>query len=147
MSAFRDTITDFFQADHRRLDAIYERFQQAKEAGDDALVHFEGFADGLSRHIAWEEEHLFPLFEERTGMGVGGPTEVMRHEHRQIEGLLEALRDDLKGDGPETPGENEALLLEMLAQHNAKEEQVLYPSIDNLLSEDECAKLIARLKG
>ena len=121
------------------------RYQQAKEAGTDALVHFEDFADGLRRHIGWEEEHLFPLFEERTGVGQGGPTEVMRREHRRIEGLLEAMRQDLKAGSPPIPDENEDVLLDMLAQHNVKEEQVLYPSIDNLLSEDEVANLFSRL--
>ncbi|MFB6261104.1 MAG: hemerythrin domain-containing protein [Thiohalorhabdaceae bacterium] len=107
------TVTGFFQADHRRLDDVYERYQQAKEGGGDALVHFEELADGLRRHIAWEETHLFPFFEERTGMSHGGPTEVMRREHRQIEGLLEALRDDLKGGSPDSSGENDDVLLDM----------------------------------
>lgn len=145
MPECRDTVTDFFQADHRRLDDIYERYQQAKEAGGDALVHFEDFADGLRRHIVWEEEQLFPLFEKRTGMGLGGPTEVMRREHRRIEGLIEALREDLRAGSLDTSGENEDVLLDMLAQHNVKEEQVLYPSIDNLLSDDEVADLFSRL--
>ena len=59
---------------------LKDRIMRGKEC-------FEKFKFGLHRHIAWEEEILFPLFEEKTGMTDGGPTFVMREEHRQIKAL------------------------------------------------------------
>jgi hemerythrin-like domain-containing protein len=148
MPECRDTVTGFFQDDHRRLDDVFERYEQAKNGGEgDPLVHFDEFAEGLRRHIAWEEDHLFPLFEQRTGMGLGGPTEVMRREHRQIERLLDDIAEGLRDGVLDALGESEEVLTDLLAQHNVKEEQVLYPSIDNLLSEDDSAELFARLRG
>lgn len=148
MPECRDTVTGFFQDDHRRLDDVYERFQQARKAGaEEALAPLQELTDGLRRHIAWEEEHLFPLFEQRTGMSLAGPTAAMRREHRHIEQLLDALHDALGAGRSQELERQEAVFADILAQHNAKEEQVLYPSIDNLLSEDACADLFRRIRG
>ena len=165
MPECRDTVTGFFQDDHRRLDDVFERYEQAKAGASDdpgsvapivdgsgrrvsgdPLVQFEAFAGGLRQHIVWEEEHLFPLFEQRTGMTLGGPTEVMRREHRQIERLLDDIAEGLRDGVLDDLGESEEVLTDMLAQHNVKEEQVLYPNIDNLLSDDDCAELFGRIR-
>jgi regulator of cell morphogenesis and NO signaling len=48
---------------------------------ENAIKNFEEFKAGLEQHIVWEEEILFPSFEQKFGLP-GGPTEVMRWEHR-----------------------------------------------------------------
>lgn len=146
MPESRDTVTDFFQGDHRRLDDIFARYQEARSGGDgDPLVHCEEFITGLRRHIAWEEDHLFPLFEQRSGMDRVGPTEVMRREHRHIEQMLENLRHGVgEGQLDDLPAAEEELT-DLLAQHNVKEEQVLYPSLDSLLSDEDRTELFRRL--
>lgn len=44
------TISDFLQTDHRRLDGLWEEYQQSLSSGhlDEARTHFAEFALGLS---------------------------------------------------------------------------------------------------
>ena len=67
--------------DHDRLEAIEEAAFRKRGAGDlqGAYELYAEFAAGLRRHIGFEEELLFPAFEERTGFPpTAGPTAVMR---------------------------------------------------------------------
>jgi uncharacterized protein (DUF2249 family) len=77
--------------DHDRLDAIWREVFEARRGGDYAGAReaFARFELGLRRHIRFEEELLFPAFEAAAGMPPeGGPTGVMRAEHREIEAIL-----------------------------------------------------------
>ena len=139
------SITRYFQRDHDRLDALFKQFQHLKKtATPKAEGNFGEFKSGLERHIAWEEDILFLRFEEKTGMGGTGPTEVMRMEHRQIKQLLEAIRQGLQqGTASDS---DEAALVEILHAHNQKEEQILYPAIDELLTDQDRLEVFARME-
>ena len=131
------TISAYFEEDHDRLDTLFREFQLAKRSDvAKAKEAFKAFKFGLQRHIVWEEDLLFPLWEEKTGMVEGGPTQVMRREHRQIGERLEAIHQKVQERNPDSDLEEQALL-EALKAHNIKEERVLYPSIDNVTSEAE----------
>ena len=135
------TITAFYEEDHNRLDELFKTFQTMKRSDfAKAKAAFKEFKVGLQRHIVWEEDLLFPLWEEKTGMSEGGPTFVMRHEHRQIGQLLEAIHDAVSADNPGSDQE-EQMLLTVLSSHNMKEERILYPSIDNVINADERDKV------
>ena len=60
-----------------------------------------------------------------------GPTFVMRMEHRQIGEYLEDIHKKVQVADPESD-EEEKQLLAVLALHNQKEENILYPAIDNI---------------
>ncbi|KPV40559.1 hypothetical protein AN478_05070 [Thiohalorhabdus denitrificans] len=148
MDAQTETVTAFFQNDHRRLDTLYERYQEARaNRPEEAPALLGDFQQGLRQHIAWEEEHLFPLFEEHTGMQLAGPTEVMRQEHREIERVLGYMDEALAAGRPEGLPDLEEQLQDRLGLHNAKEEQVLYPGIDGLLDSGARAELFTRIRG
>ena len=138
------SITQYFELDHDRLDALFEHFQHLKKtATPKAEGNFWEFKSGLESHIAWEEDILFPRFEEKTGMRGTGPTEVMRMEHRQIKQLLEAIRWRLQQ--ATVSDLEEAALLEILHAHNQKEEHILYPAIDGLLTDQDRLEVFARM--
>ncbi len=131
------TISEFYEQDHDRLDELFKTFQKMKRSDfDKAKKAFKEFKFGLQRHIVWEEEVLFPLWEEKTGMSEGGPTFVMRAEHRQIGQQLEAIHGKVADQNPDSDQEEQALL-DLLGSHNMKEERVLYPAIDQLTSAEE----------
>jgi iron-sulfur cluster repair protein YtfE (RIC family) len=133
------SIREAFAADHDRLDYLFAEFQRLKRIDyPKAKENFKQFKTGLQRHIVWEEQILFPLFEKQTGMRDVGPTAVMRAEHRQIGARLEALHDKVRHADPESDHEEEALV-QLLSQHNLKEEMVLYPAMDRMLGEPEIA--------
>lgn len=126
------TVSAFFEQDHDRLDELFKTFQQLKRSDfPKAKEAFKEFKFGLQRHIVWEEEVLFPLWEKKTGMSESGPTPVMRSEHRQIGQQLEAIHGKVSEQNPDSDKEEQALL-DLLGSHNRKEELRLYPAIDQV---------------
>ncbi|MDO9116779.1 MAG: hemerythrin domain-containing protein [Nitrospira sp.] len=131
------TISTMFDEDHERLDALFKSFQTLKRTDFlKAKSAFLEFKAGLQRHVAWEEEVMFPLWEKKSGMTGGGPTIVMRNEHREIWECLESLARKIQAQNPETDREEE-ILLDLLDRHNMSEEEVLYPEMDHLISPEE----------
>ncbi len=140
------SISAVFEEDHDRLDALFGTFQAEKRRDfTKAKAAFKEFKVGLQRHIVWEEEILFPLWEQKTGMVEGGPTAVMRMEHQQIHECLEAVHKKVQDLNPNSDGE-ERDLLRLLEAHNLKEERVLYPGIDQVLDQTERNKVFADMK-
>lgn len=139
-------IADFMSKDHDRLDCLFKEFQGKKMPDpENAKNLFFDFKSGLERHIVWEEEILFPIFEARTGMQ-GGPTAVMRIKHVQIKGLLDGIYDQIvKRDFQTEP--LEAQRTAILSSHNVKEENVLYPWIDQTLSLEEIERTLQKIQG
>lgn len=146
MGVVAQGITTYFEADHDRLDGLFKKFQELKRKDfATAKPFFRDFKIGLQRHIVWEEDILFPLFERKTGIGLGGPTDVMRMEHRQIKKHLEDIHDKVREKNPGSDSD-EQLLLEVLAQHNLKEEKILYPAIDQNLTDAERADVFEAME-
>lgn len=141
------SITQYYEDDHDRLDGLFKNFQSLK--GTDfprAKESFVQFKFGLQRHIVWEEEILFPLFERKTGMPPNmGPTAVMRMEHKEIGQHLEAIHQKVKNGDPNSD-ESEKGLLKALGLHNQKEEQILYPAIDQHLTNAEREQVFTQMR-
>ncbi len=138
-------VSEYLQGDHRRLDAILEevkiearqgRFTQAKAA-------FGTFTCGLKRHIAMEEQILFPAFEAATGQRQG-PTMVMRMEHVEIQRFLEEAEAALAGSNAARFDSAAGGLLAVLGEHNMKEEHILYPTCDQVAGSDRARDEIVR---
>jgi regulator of cell morphogenesis and NO signaling len=140
------TITEFFEQDHDRLDELFKTFQQFKRSDFlKAQESFTGFKSGLQRHIVWEEDLLFPLWEGKTGMTDSGPTPAMRNEHRQIGQQLEAIQQKMTDQNSDSDQEEQALL-DLLGSHNRKEERALYPAIDKVTTVEERAAVFQNMK-
>lgn len=78
-------------------------------------------------------------------MAEGGPTQVMRTEHRIIGDCLEAIHHKVQANNPDSDLE-EQRLIDVLKSHNMKEERILYPSIDQVISDQERAELYQAMK-
>lgn len=140
------TISAYFRADHDRLDELFRTFQACKRTDRAKAVEaFTTFKAGLIRHIVWEEDLLFPLWEAKTGMSDGGPTAVMRAEHRDITARLDAIADQVAAGGANSDADEQALTA-VLGVHNLKEERVLYPAIDHVATEAERGELFRRIE-
>lgn len=140
------TISTTFEEDHDRLDALFTSFQELKRKDFvKAKEAFKEFKFGLQRHIVWEEDLLFPIWEEKTGMTEGGPTQVMRMEHRQIGEYLEAVHAKVQEQNPDSDQAAQQLVA-VLTAHNVKEERILYPSIDSVLSAEERASIFKAME-
>jgi len=141
------TISEFYERDHDQLDELFKTFRQLKRSDfAKAKEAFEAFKFGLQRHIVWEEDLLFPLWEKKTGRFEEGPTVVMREEHRQIKQQLEAIHGKVAEQNPDSDKEEQALL-ELLGSHNRKEERALYPAIDQVTSVEERETVFQNMKN
>ncbi len=129
-------LAETLMAQHRDCDELFTDTENLVVQGDldNARQGLAGFVDQTERHFRREEDVLFPAFEQRTGQTMG-PTQVMRGEHAQMRQLFIDLRDALdQGEGERFLGLSETLLI-LMQQHNAKEEQVLYPMAERVLSD------------
>lgn len=140
------TISAYFEKDHDRLDRLFKEFRSNKRNDFiKAKGFFRDFLLGLRRHITWEEEILFPVFETKTGMKDSGPTAVMHFEHEVIKRVLNDIHEKVRLNDPDSDHE-EASLLEVLTQHNSKEEGILYPAMDQLLTESESCEIFQKIE-
>lgn len=134
------TIKDFMTHQHRECDQLLVLTEDAVENKDfeDAVKKYKDFKDETFKHFEMEEEYLFPLFEEKSGM-TQGPTQVMRMEHTQARGVFEKLDSAMEQkDSDRFFSLSESLMI-LLQQHNAKEEQMLYTMIQNFLQDENDA--------
>ena len=140
------TILEFMSEDHDRLDNKIKMYSTEKLVNvERAEGIFILFKSELERHIIWEEDILFPVFERKTGIKDGGPTSVMRTEHIQIKNHLQEIKKKLHAKKIQDPCKEEVALFKMLESHNEKEENILYPGIDNLTSEQEKKQIIKQM--
>jgi len=99
---------------------------------------FRNFADRC--HHAKEEKLLFARMRERGMPAGGGPIAVMLREHDQGRALVGAVADALPaardGDASAVAAVCESLLAyaQLLRAHIGKEDNVLYPMADQLLT-------------
>ena len=131
----RTGLVAFFEQDHSDCDARWADVEELldTEDVDSARPAWQKYDAGMRRHLAMEEEVLFPAFEAASGMGGGGPTAVMRMEHQQMRGLLDQIAVAVEsGDAQEALDIGDTLLM-LIQQHNVKEEGMLYPMAENLL--------------
>lgn len=140
------SISSFLTLDHTHCDDLFAEAENAVAEKDwtGAEASLQHFLEGMQHHFAMEEEVLFPAFEAHTGM-TGGPTAIMRGEHRQMNEVFAAMRDALaRRDGNGYLGLSETLLM-LMRQHNLKEENVLYPMADQALGHEQDT-LLVRMK-
>ena len=142
------TILKFMSIDHDRLDNKIKKYSTEKLVDiERAESIFLSFKSELERHIIWEEDILFPVFERKTGIKDGGPTSVMRIEHIEIKKYLQEIKRKLHVKKIQDPCKEEVALFKVLESHNQKEENILYPGIDNLTSEQEKDQMIKQISA
>jgi regulator of cell morphogenesis and NO signaling len=104
------TLSGFYEQNHDQPDHLFRTLQKLKRADfAKAKESFKEFKFGLRRYIVREEDVLFPPWEEKTGMSEGGPTSVIRAEHRQIWRQLEAIHGKVADQNPDSDQEERVL--------------------------------------
>ena len=124
-------------------------------------------ATQLDRHRRKEDEVLFPAME--AVMGEGGPTVVMRQEHRDIHAQGITFRETLHQlhelEHPQIEANGEQLrqlannggsaasliatsheILELVKIHFEKEEQILFPMVNQLLASQTLEDIATRMR-
>lgn len=141
--------TDVLMNEHRLIERVLEAAEAAADHLErgvavrpgfflDAAAFIAGFADGCHHHK--EEGVLFPAMLRGGLPGESGPIPVMLHEHQQGRELTRAIREAAtrmqEGDGGAAGrlvGSVRAYTA-LLRNHIAKEDGVLFPMADTMLS-------------
>jgi hemerythrin-like domain-containing protein len=113
--------------EHRQCDELFARAEERIARGDwaQAMQAFSEFTNAMERHFHFEEDSLFPAFEQASGSRAG-PTQMMRMEHEQMRALFRDLQAGLQAqEAGRCLGLSETLLI-LMQQHNLKEEHMLY---------------------
>lgn len=129
------------EREHREIDAGIEAFTESLTRGEFGPEPLRRAMDTLRRHIYLEEEFLFPPL--RTA-GLVGPVLVMLREHGELwqsMGALEALLAEGADAGTATVRDRCRELLAQLDRHNSKEEPIVYPQAERVLTESATAEL------
>ena len=124
------------------LDKVCDKLKSTQELNQERftkmLEFLKIFVDKC--HHGKEEGLLFPAMEEAGIPKEGGPIGVMLIEHEQgrshIKGMSEAFDKFKKGDRKASVkiAENSESYIAILTQHIAKEEKILFPMADKVLS-------------
>ena len=113
----------------------------------DYATFLRGFADAW--HHGKEEDILFRRMVERGFSAESGPVAVMLHEHREGRVLVGAIHGVAEGTGDVTPAERSSFLegargfISLLRQHIQKEDNILYPMSERVLSSAEFETMLA----
>jgi len=153
--------TNELRTEHRAIErmlAILEtaaaRLEQGERVRPDVFrqgVDFvRNFADRC--HHGKEEQNLFPRMEARGVPREGGPIGVMLFEHelgRAFAGAIAGAIDAYEADGQAAArviAENARGYVDLLRQHIMKEDNVLFPMADRVLSAADQAELDERFE-
>lgn len=128
------------------LDAVEKEVDSIRQSGTvhvplvrEMLDFFRNFVDHC--HHTKEEHHLFTSMHQHGMSTTSGPLAVMLHEHDQGRACIQAILKALPSQGE--PDEAAAAVIadnlsryaSLLRSHIDKENNVLYPMADRLLSE------------
>jgi hypothetical protein len=114
---------------HERLiRMLNEAALAVSSAHADAPQRFADFGAATRRHMAGEEQHLFPLLEAQ-----GQDLHVLQRDHRQLADAIDrALRELDRGDIARLSDVTQELMLGLSA-HRIREERLFVASADAIL--------------
>ncbi len=149
-----DTATEILRAEHRLILEVTSVLERVLDSGDDdhdalgdCVTFFRLFADAC--HHGKEEDLLFPALEQE-GMPVDvGPIAVMLEDHRIgrqfVARMADALPGAANGDAVAAAEFAEAGRgwIELIRQHIAKEDGILFEMADGMVVGPSCKDLCA----
>ncbi len=118
-----------------RLQEVEARFSACGANG--AVREFTAYLENdVARHFQLEEQALFPVLARHPGLA-RGPLAVMDAEHSTFREGLHRLRAALDADDIGNQQRYARDLIDLLREHIAKEDGVLFPTAARMLSADE----------
>lgn len=127
------------RSDHEKILAELDKLEANPSAYAKEFLEFtENFAEP---HHKKEEEVLFPALEKKGVPKEGGPIGVMLMEHEQKRGHVKDLREALAKNDISGAKEAATNIISILRDHINKENNILYPMGEQVLSEKELTEL------
>lgn len=126
-----ESLATALEREHREIDEGVEAFVAGTRTGVRDRTSLTRAMHALRRHIYLEEEFLFPPLR---AAGMVAPLFVMLREHAQIWTTLESLERELAADATDDSLMLCHQLAVQLQHHNSKEERIVYPQADQVLT-------------
>lgn len=150
---------DLLMNDHQTTEKVFEAVERALAGPgnpppgllSDAARYFREYVDAC--HNRKEEEHLFPLVEQRGIPRHGGPLAVMLMEHEQNRSILPRLVDlvdeYIAGDEAVLPSLRAqfAEYAALMKNHFWKENDILYPMARRVMNEDDARAVVSGIEA
>lgn len=140
------------ETEHEDLERLFESHQRALLARDidAALATITMFENRLKWHIEYEDEVLLPIFKEKAGEVEGGTLPIFRAEHRKLRESAANLVRHTKAlyTSPDMAGsilrllDEEALFKGLFNHHALREQNLLFPRLDAVMSEAQRGKTL-----
>ena len=129
MPSVSDALTDH----HRRCRDLFAQVGNTVRAGDWHAfgARLVALREDLLGHFRFEEERLFPVYEEASG--IGDATQGLRTQHDDIRAILWALSSASAAHDPESCRREFATLARLFEQHAETEERMMYPAFERSL--------------
>ncbi len=146
------TATEVLKKEHQAIlkmvkasETVAQRLRKGEKISPETLATFEDFFGTFADqcHHGKEEDILYPLLEARGVPKAGGPLGVMFDEHEQGRALVRQMRQASASHASKAEGSAEtwANAAEeygtLLRSHIFKEENVLFPMAERVLSGSE----------
>ena len=116
---------------HRRCDALFAAARAALSRPQALVRRVSELREALLSHFRYEEEHVFPLYEQASGLE--GATEWLCAQHDDMRGVLWMLGTLSPEREPERYQAELAALQAAFDAHAADEENRMYPVFERLL--------------
>jgi hemerythrin-like domain-containing protein len=137
---------------HDQLKELFLSHQMALLALDLELAHERLllFRREIEKHMHVEEELLLPVYN-RAGRIPGGPVEFFTGEHRRLLEFLSRFDEKLTEmkSSTENPAREiielfdaEAVFKSLLEHHDLREQNIFYPVLDEITTEQERQQLL-----
>lgn len=150
--------TQILMSEHRVIETVVDCLERIAQVARDekciprahatqALEVITTFADRC--HHGKEEHALFPMLERRGLPRAVGPLAVMLNEHEVGRAAVRRMRDALATEPQNDAGAAVRFAtaageyVSLLREHIAKEDGVLFPMADSMLTEADCERLLA----
>jgi len=148
---FSEMLIEEHKPIRRALDVL-EAMRAKVERGDSTdrhdvnalLIFLHYFADAC--HQAKEESILFPVLERVKKRAPSMELEGLLEEHNQERSLIEQTQITLFTEEHREFIQNVRKLIDLLSGHMVKEEQVLFPLAEQILTREEAAQLGVRME-
>jgi hemerythrin superfamily protein len=137
----RINVIGLFLGDHQRIVKLLNEFKRSKRSQFKKTKEiFEQLDFSIRKHQK-QEEILYMNYKQTTGEFIPA-LQTIRREHQIIEDHLDRIRRAMNdGSKIET-----AKLYPLLERHKNIEERLLYPELDNVLSEKEKEDVYWKIK-
>jgi uncharacterized protein len=151
--------SELLMNDHQTTEKVFEAVERALAGPGnpppgllrDAAQYFTEYVDGC--HNRKEEEHLFPLVEQRGIPRSGGPLAVMLMEHEQnrqiLPSLVDLIDDYIAGDVSvlDKLRQTFAAYASLMKNHFWKENDILYPMARRVMSPADGQAVVAGIEA